>query len=209
MGILNLFSSSKGEEETKLKTEVEEVSNEKILQELDALGIWTKELLKRHKHKLLFVIFCYLFAYDLKLRKRISSFLAPLASNNESNYDEKDIADIIELQSYFNNFRVSILSDLTVYFTELYQVASEIVEKEKEELVLLGTQIFNAAKKIDQWYIQQIHNILKPRKDKTGKINEQWEKMYQECLNVFEEIKEAGLITMKKVLHSNTELLKA
>ncbi|KKM89628.1 hypothetical protein LCGC14_1246680, partial [marine sediment metagenome] len=131
-------------------------------------------------------------------------YLIPNPDGNQiKGYSEDDIPDIIELQSYFNNFRVTYLSDLSVYFSELYQVASEILEEETDKNIALSTQLFNAAHQLDKWYMNQIKERLAPKEDKNGPINEHHVQLYDQCLAVLDEVKEAGFICFTKVLHAN------
>ncbi|HKZ43305.1 MAG TPA: hypothetical protein VJ044_20270 [Candidatus Hodarchaeales archaeon] len=178
-----------------------EVTNENILQELDAIAIISSELLFKHQHRLSFFVFWYLFAYDLSLRKKIAGSLVP---NSEGNFDysftEQELGNIIELQSFFNNFRVQFLSDISKYLVGLYDNACGIIYNN----LPLGTEIFTVAALIDKWYIQMISRYLAPKQDQ-----EIHQKIYSECQNVLEEVKQTGLECMKRVLIAQTKDLRS
>ncbi|MHA1984352.1 MAG: hypothetical protein ACW967_08355 [Candidatus Hodarchaeales archaeon] len=204
MGILDIFFK-RNVPKNEVQESIPKIQNEHILQELDALGISTKDVLREHNHRLAFSIFCYLFAYDLKLRIKIANHLAPaLAGDKELRYTEEDFPNIIELQSYFNNFRVTFLADLTIYFTELYQVATDILEEETDKNITLSTQLFNAAQELDRWYMNQIKEKLAPEENESGEINELHRDLYTQCIDVLDEVKETGFLCFTKVLHANS-----
>lgn len=204
MGILDIFLK-RNEHKKELVENIPKIENEVILQELDALNISTKDILRKHNHRLAFSIFVYLFAYDLKLRIKVANHLAPALSGKDTlHYSEEDFPNLIELQSYFNNFRVTFLSDLSIYFTELYQLASDVLEKETDRNVILATQLFNAAQELDRWYMNQIKEKLEPEENELGEINELHRDLYNQCIDVLDEVKETGFLCFTKVLHANS-----
>lgn len=197
----NSSNTSKRLHENRVEATSYNPTNDEILRELDALHIETTELINRDLHILVFPVFKLLFINDLFLRKTIASQLIPNAFGDiKITYSEEELKQLVELQSYYNNFRITLLSTIASRLIELYDIATELVNKD----LTLATQLFNATKQLDNWYIRQIKEELSPKNR-----DEQHTKMYEECINLLDEVKNTGLQSIQTVLRANLIKLKS
>ena len=191
----NITNPDKKPFEDTYKTSNYTPTNDDILRELDAFHIETTELVNKDLHGVVFPVFKLLFVNDLFLRKTIAKQLIPDAFGDiKITYSEEELRQLVELQSYYNNFRIILLSTIANRLVELYDIATELVDKN----VTLATQLFNATKQLDNWYISQIKEKLSPKVE-----DEQHIKMYEESISLLDEVRNTGLISMQKVLKAN------
>ena len=110
--------------------ELEEIYNEglRLFEDENYLATWK--------------VFKYLFENDLLLKKRI---LRVLNSSNKTMVSEKELNEMIELQGFFSNFRISLLEVISKRLVNLYDDALNYAEtdiKKSSSLAIKAKYIY-------------------------------------------------------------------
>lgn len=110
--------------------ELEEIYNEGLIlfEEENYLATWK--------------VFKYMYDNDLSLKKRILRVLSP---ENDILVSEKELKEMIELQGFFSNFRISLLETISTRLVNLYDEALKYAEtdfKKSSSLAIKAKDIY-------------------------------------------------------------------
>lgn len=157
-----------------------------ILEENENLYTSARQALIDDDHARCMEIFNYFIENDLALRRIIA--------DNKSPYSFKSLKVIIELQSYYNFFRITLLSEVVNYLILSYNQVKKHIEKEYD----LAIEWYKYAEAINEIYINDLNTIL--RKSLKVSPDEHQVKIYNEVVDAFEEVKRIGFQSIRELL---------
>ena len=109
-----------------------EAENQEIFENLERIISLSETLLENNKHGLVFSIFNHLVKNDLTLRQKIANELFPgPVEDFEPKYSQEELNEIIQLQTFANNFRIALLVKITEFIIECYKEALKTVEEDR------------------------------------------------------------------------------
>ena len=157
-----------------------------ILEENEGLYNNARKALQDDNHARCMEILNYFIQNDLALRRIIT--------NKESPYSFKSLKVIIELQSYYNFFRITLLSEVVNYLVLSYNQVKKAIKKDYD----LAFKWYQYAEKVNELYIYDLNNIL--RKNLKDTADEHQVKIYNEVVDAFEEVKRIGLQSIRVLM---------
>lgn len=147
-----------------------------------------KELREKDNHTRVLEILNYFIENDLYLRRIISD------DDSSQTFNEVSLKIIIELQSYYNFFRITLLSEVVNYIVLSYnQVKKNLKDYD------IAFKWYKYAETINEAYIYDIDMILKKSTKDQG-ADEHQEKIYAEVVDAFEEVKKIGLQAIQALM---------
>lgn len=169
----NQIEATKGESDQLIINAID------ILNENEQLyNIGVLELKKEDNHTRTMEILNYFIENDLYLRRIIAK--------KERNPYELSLKVIIELQSYYNFFRITLLSEVVNYLVLSYNQ----VKKHLKDDYNLAFEWYKYAETVNEIYIHNLNMILKKG---ANEADEHQKKIYGEVVDAFEEVKKIGI----------------
>lgn len=164
------------------------ITDEDLLQSIDEVYLKCKEqLMKGHHNKVIEGLLFYC-EYDICFRRILSSQLTNEQSifgfEESKVYLSEDIMNfIVIIQSYFNSFRVNLLSDIVKYLNDEYNRVLEMLPISFQQ----ATVKFNNTNAINLFFINRIKDwhfsMDWDERDET------FEHMFEETIAAFKELK--------------------
>lgn len=174
------IEASRGEKERLIINTVD------ILEENQSLYNSAIHELHEDNHTRCIEILNYFIENDLYLRRIIAD------RNNPFNFNSLKV--IIELQSYYNFFRITLVSEVVNYIVLSYNQ----VKKHLKDLDM-AFKWYKFAETLNETYIYDIEAILK-RSEKEQTFDEHQEKIYTEVVDAFEEVKKIGILAIQVLM---------
>ncbi len=166
-----------------------------ILEENESLYKTARQALRNDDHSRSMEILNYFIENDLALRRIIA--------NKDSPYPFKSLKVIIELQSYYNFFRITLLSEVVNYLILSYNQVKKHIGTDYD----LALEWYKYAQAVNEIYINDVNSILR-KTLKTGPDEHQL-KIYNEVVDAFEEVKKIGIqsirVLMKQTIKNVTK----
>jgi hypothetical protein len=131
---------------------------------------------------------------DLYLRRKIASQITP-------EDPDIDFIQFVELQSYYNSFRISLMSDIVGHIIKSYNNVSKNINNFET-----ASLWYNYAEKVNEFYINALRNDLIQKGRQFP--DEHLSKMYSELIFAFEEVKNLSFRTIRKILQHTIEETK-
>lgn len=188
--LLNLFRKILNEE-AEQDPIYEEVSNDEILQMVDALYLGARKSLLNEKHDK--VIYCLnsLIDFDLAFRKVISYQLAGGVAEEEI-ITERMLNFAVLMQSYYNSFRTNLLVDVVNYLNDLYNHVLELTRYDFGRAMI----VYKYAGEVNAYYINELRSYLRERPDNYD-VNTQ--KIFNECFRALNEVRISSVNHLRKL----------
>ena len=151
--------------------------------------------LREDNHTRVMEILNYFIENDLYLRRIIADQFNPFGFIS--------LKIIIELQSYYNFFRITLLSDVVNYLVLSYNQVKKYIKSDYD----LAFEWYKYAETLNEVYIYDINTIL--RQTKKVAPDEHQVKIYNEVVDAFEEVKKIGIqniqVLMRQTLKNVTK----
>jgi hypothetical protein len=196
---------------TGLREEALHFTNQFILTELENMAKELYSHFELETHGVIWRAYEYLYISDRDLREKIAKALIPdHESITNEPIDEKELNEIIELQSFYNAVRLQLLDQITQHIISYYDNALEIIKKDLEQ----GTIQYQRARILDTWYIDQLNN-LKPqgfnlREATEEEIQSSYSiKLWIETMETFRTVHDSAELALKKIFSSALDNIKA
>ena len=158
------------------------ISNEDFLILMDEINIKISGLINLKKHKTILNIFTYYLDTELYLIKYIKKFKI----RKMYNYDLKKYKETLELQNYYNNFRILLISQVAEHLTKTYNKLQKMTEFD----LLKSLKHFKYYERILNYYIEYFkYNLLLEYKKKS-KCNSDKMIQLEKTLKIFIEMKQ-------------------
>ncbi len=165
-----------------------QISDDDLLQVIDEVYLLAKDKLLKGQHNKVINALLFYCEYDICFRRILSSQLTNednLFGGGESKvYLAEEIMDtIVIIQSYFNSFRVNLLSDIVKFLNEEYNRVLDLLPISFQQ----STVKLNNANAINLFYINRIKDwhFSIPWDER----DEVFERMYEEIIAAFKELK--------------------
>lgn len=181
-----------------------EIDNAAILKENEDFYKLAYEELHNRNHKMVLKTLIYFIENDLYLRRNIGKILNSQGLDNDLNkgkeyiVDEITFAQHVELQSYYNSFRNTLMGDIVAYIVKSYNNVGKNIGDYKT-----ASMWYNYSEKVNEYYINALRYDL-IEKGKT-RPDEYLSKMYYEIINAFEELKNLSFRTIRKIMKQTLE----
>ena len=180
------LTTKRGKDEQLLLLDMEKRTID-ILEENESLYNQAKKALRDDDDpKRCMEILNYFIENDLALRRIIA--------NKDSPYTFKSTKIIIELQSYYNFFRITLLSEVVNYLVLSYNQVKKYINKDYD----LAFKWYKYAEIINELYIDDLNEIL--HRTQTESLDEHQVKIYNEVFDAFEEVKKIGLQSIRVLM---------
>lgn len=179
------LTTKRGESERLLLLDMEKRTID-ILEENEDLYNQAKTALREDNPQRCMEILNYFIENDLTLRRIIA--------NKESPYTFKSTKIIIELQSYYNFFRITLLSEVVNYLVLSYNQVKKHIKSDYD----LAFKWYKYAETINEFYIDDLNEIL--HRNQTETLDEHQIKIYNEVFDAFEEVKKIGLQSIRVLM---------
>ena len=188
--LLNLFRKILTEEAEKDPI-YENITNDEILQMVDALYLGARKALLNEKHDK--VIYCLnsLIDFDLAFRKVISYQLAGGVAEEEI-ITERMLNFAVLMQSYYNSFRTNLLVDVVNYLNDLYNHVLELTRYDFGRAMI----VYKYAGEVNAYYINELRSYLRERPDNYD-VNTQ--KIFNECFRALNEVRISSVNHLRKL----------
>lgn len=176
-----------------------EITNEQLLQEIDTIFVNAQQALKEQRHTAVATTLTLLLSYDLLWRRVVGNQLinpqGPILSANKLNF-------VVLVQSYFNSFRTSLLVEIVNYLmTQGYNQITKIVKENVE----LATQRYSEVQTINNYYDAALKRWF--AKQQKLDPDEHLEKIYFECREAFQEVKDTSIHVIRSVINKQLLLI--
>lgn len=169
----------------------EEVSNDEILQMVDALYLGARKSLLNEKHDK--VIYCLnsLIDFDLAFRKVISYQLGGSVTD-EDIITERMLNFAVLMQSYYNSFRTNLLVDVVNYLNDLYNHVLELTRYDFGRAMI----VYKYAGEVNAYYINELRTYLRERPDN---YDASTQKIFNECFRALNEVRISSVNHLRKL----------
>lgn len=180
------------------------ITDDDILSLIDEIYIQTSELLSKNKYNNVIETFFFLSEYDACFKKIISSQLSNknFGSNFDSNgviYTEDIMNFLVIIQSYFNSFRINLLSEIIKDLNAQYNFVLDKLKYSFHEALAK----FNKTNTTMMYLV----NRLKSWKE-ANKGDEYIEYMYRESKSSIVTLKLHAAQQLQKLIHAQLLQLK-
>ena len=188
--LLNLFRKILTEE-AENDAIYEDVSNDEILQMVDALYLGARKSLLNEKHDK--VIYCLnsLIDFDLAFRKVISYQLAGGVADEEI-ITERMLNFAVLMQSYYNSFRTNLLVDVVNYLNDLYNHVLELTSYDFGRAMI----VYKYAGEVNAYYINELRSYLRARPDN---YDTNTQKIFNECFQALNQVRISSVNHLRKM----------
>lgn len=188
--LLNLFRKILNEE-AEHDPIYENVSNDEILQMVDALYLGARKSLLNEKHDK--VIYCLnsLIDFDLAFRKVISYQLAGGVAEEEI-ITERMLNFAVLMQSYYNSFRTNLLVDVVNYLNDLYNHVLELTHYDFGRAMI----VYKYAGEVNAYYINELRSYLRERPDN---YDSNTQKIFNECFQALNQVRISSVNHLRKL----------
>ena len=181
------------------KQEAPNISNDKILAQLESLFIESVEALQNQNHIFVIDVLKSLIPYDLLLHGMIEKQLAGTLTG-QLLLSETTLNHLIELQSHYKLFRINLMIEVVKKLMEGYTKATTVLSLNLEEAM----PCYNETKRHHDVYLQEIRMLLG---QENATVYQQC--MYQECLQLFEELNQLSNASIRIFMTSELKALQA
>ena len=184
-------------------------TNQFILTELQNMLKELETQFEHENHGVIWRAFEYLYISDRDLREKIAKALTHQDDESER-LSEKELNEIIELQSFYNAVRLQLLDKITQHIISYYDQALDIIKTDLEK----GTLQYQRARILDSWYIEQIYK-LKPKgfdlktATETDIQSSYSIKLWIETIETFKTVQNSAELALKKIFANALENIKS
>ena len=158
------------------------INNEVFLLLMDEINIKISNLIKQKKHNLILNIFVYYLENELYLKKLLNRF----KNKKIHNYNLRKYREILELQNYYNNFRILLISQIAEYMTQTFNKLQRMIDFD----LLKSLKYFTYYEKVLNFYIENFKYKMHSEYNKISNINSEKMIQYNQTLKIFIELKE-------------------
>lgn len=179
------------------KNDDELIDNSVVLKENEEIYTLAYEELYKRNHKKVVQTLLYFIENDLYLRRNISKIIHDNSEESEYLMDEVTFSQHVELQSYYNSFRTTLISDIVTYLIESYNNVAKNIEDYD-----VAAMWYVYSDKVNEFYIKSLKHDLENNKH----TDEHLIKLYREVIDAFEEVRKLSYRTMRRLMQ---HLIKA
>ena len=158
-----------------------EPTNDDLLQLIDSIYIQSKKALINNNHKIVLFSLDSLISFDVSFRKIIAHQLTGGLQDHEI-LSENKLNFAVLMQSYYNGFRLNLLTDIANFLNEYYNTVAMIIRTDFQR----SMTVYKYASDVNTYYINGLKKLYRERTDKYD-INT--EKIYRECITALNEIR--------------------
>ena len=178
------------------------ITDDDILASIDEIYIQAKELLSKKRFAQVVETFLYLTEYDILFKKIISSQLANIKADfywPENLVLNEDIMSfLIMIQSYFNSFRINLLTDVVDFLYEEYRETMNYMKISYST----SLQRFNKANNWMLYIINKLKSWYQPHKGDYF-----FDLLYEESKESFLELKLHAAKQLQKLINKQLHML--
>ena len=182
------------------------ISDDDLLQIIDEVYLKAKDMLFKGRHNKVIEALLFYCEYDICFRRILSSQLTNeenLFGSGESKVylSEEIMSTIVIIQSYFNSFRVNLLSDVVKYLNEEYNRVLDLLSISFQQ----ATVKFNNTNAINLFFINRFKDwhfsIPWDERDTV------FENMYEESIAAFKELKLNATKHLQRIINEQLRKL--
>lgn len=168
-----------------------EPTNDDLLLVIDSIYLDAKKGLLNNRHNDVLYVLESLISFDLAFRKIIAHQLTGGLDDHEI-LSENKLNFAVLMQSYYNSFRINLLTDIVNFLNEFYNVVATAISQNFQR----SMRMYKYASDTNTFYINGLKNLYKQRTDKYDKNTE---KIYKECIRALNEIRVNSLNHLKSL----------
>lgn len=160
-----------------------------ILEENETFYKTAVHELRQDNHQRCMEILNYFIENDLYLRRIIA--------DDETPFGFVSLKIIIELQSYYNFFRITLMSEIINYLVLSFNQVKKYIKKDYD----LSFKWYQYAETLNEIYIYNFNELLRKTNSEKEKLpDEHQRKIYSEVVDAFEEVKRIGLQSIRVLM---------
>ena len=175
-----------------------EPSNEDLLQLIDSIYIASLKAIKNNKHHVVLYTLDSLISFDVGFRKIIAHQLTGGLEDHEI-LSENKLNFAVLMQSYYNGFRINLLTEIVNHINEYYNQVALTIEQNFQK----SMSKYKYASDVNVYYINGLRNLYKDRHDK---YDHNTEKIYDECIKALNELRTASVNHLRQLFRSTAIL---
>ena len=182
------------------------ISDDDLLSIIDEVYLKAKDLLLKGRFNKVIEAFLFYCEYDICFRRILSSQLTneqDLFGTGESKIylAEEIMTSIVIIQSYFNSFRVNLLSDIVKMLNEEYNKVLDLLPISFQQ----STVKFNNTNAINLFFINRLKDwhFSVPWDER----DEVFERMYEEIIAAFKELKLNATHHLQRIINEQLRKL--
>ena len=162
-------------------------------------------------HGIIWKAFEYLYISDRDLRERIAKALVPSQDDTDEPMGEKELRELIELQSFYNAVRLQLLQNIVEHIVYYYDDAITVMKTNLDK----GAIQYQRAKVLDEWYLEQLNKIkpdssFDPVTASDEQVQENYSiKLWVETIEVFKSVQESADSALKRIFSSAIDYIKS
>ena len=180
-----------GETLTRGKDEQLIINTVDILEENESFYNTAVHELREDNHTRCMEILNYFIENDLYLRRVIA--------DSENPFGFLSLKIIIELQSYYNFFRITLMSEIINYLVLSFNQVKKHIKKDYD----LAFKWYKYAETVNELYIYNFNELLRNNSDQMP--DEHQRKIYSEVKDAFEEVKKIGLQSIRVLMQQTVK----
>ena len=170
------------------------VNTVNILEENESLYTTAVKELRNDNHTRCIEILNYFIENDLHLRRIIA--------DTDNPFGFESLKVIIELQSYYNFFRITLMSEIINYLVLSFNQVKKYIKKDYD----LSFKWYKYSETLNELYIYNFNELLrKNTTDETQMPDEHQRKIYSEVIDAFEEVKKIGLQSIRVLMQQTVK----
>ena len=183
--IKELFLSRESVHQTPVEQQIPfRLTDEDLLQIIDEIYLKSNDLLAKGKFHKVIESFLFLCDYDILFRRVLASQMTNESFGGINFYLNEEIMNfIVIIQSYFNSFRINLLSDIVRYLNNEYNVVLDLLPLSFQR----SSVKFNNANAINLFFMNRLKDwyCKIPFEDQ----DEISDRIYEESIGSFKEIR--------------------
>ena len=180
------------------------VTDEDLLQIIDEVYLKAKDMLIKGRYNKVIEGLLFYNNYDICFRRILSSQLSneDLFGGNDKIYLAEEIMDfVVIIQSYFNSFRVNLLSDIVSFLNSSYNSVVDLLPISFQQ----ATVKFNNTNAVTLFLINRIKDWhFSLPWDERDEVSE---RMYEETIDAFKELKLNATHHLQRIINEQLRKL--
>lgn len=158
---------------------------------IDSIYIQSRKALFNDKHHVVLYTLDSLISFDVSFRKVVAHQLTGGLEDHEI-LSESKLNFAVLMQSYYNGFRINLLTDIVNYLNDYYNSVASVIKTDFNR----SMTVYKYASDVNTYYINELKKKYKARPDK---YDENTDKIYRECIEAFNEIRASSVNHLRKL----------